>query len=401
MKYQDYFGFAIAGEIVFGNGAVQYLPEILKNKFKAEKVLLISDQGVAKAGHLESILKGLREESLSCETFDTVEPEPPVENVLQCVEKAQSKGCDAVVALGGGSVIDVAKVTSVLLRYGGDIRQYFGQEKVPGEVLPLVAIPTTAGTGSEVSAGAILSDVESNTKVGVRSNYLRPRIALLDPLLTLSCPKSVTAATGFDVLAHAVESYTMLSHTSMPKGSVIFYGSNPLTETLAVRAIELVGENLRTAVHQGQNREAREKMMLATLLAGCAFSNSGVTCAHFISYPVGAKVHAPHGVLLAALVPAVLDFNLPTQTERLAVVASLLGEEVDGLSQKEAARRGVEAIRDLIADIQLPSTLKELGLKEADIPEMAKIAMPILESLPYNPRAMTLEELIQVYRSAY
>jgi alcohol dehydrogenase class IV len=401
MEYQDYFGFAIAGEIVFGNGAVRHLPEILKSKFKAQKVLLISDQGVAKAGHLESILKGLRDDGLSCEGFDSVEPEPPVENVLQCVEKVKSKGCDAVVALGGGSVIDLAKVTSVLLRYGGDIRQYFGQEKVPGEVLPLVAVPTTAGTGSEVSAGAILSDVESNTKVGVRSNYLRPRIALLDPLLTLSCPKSVTAATGFDVLAHAVESYTMLSHTSMPKGTVIFYGSNPLTETLAIRAIELVGENLRRAVHQGQNREAREKMMLANLMAGCAFSNSGVTCAHFISYPVGARVHAPHGVLLAALVPAVLDFNLPTQMERLADVASLLGEEVEGLSLKEAAQRGVEAIRDLIADIQLPSTLKELGVKEADIPEMAKIAMPILESLPYNPRAMTLEELIGIYRRAW
>jgi len=401
MEYQQYFSFAIAGETIFGSGSIKYLPQVLHDKLRVKRPLLISDQGVVSAGHLDTVIQCLEKEQISFEKFDEVEPEPSIENVLACAEKNESKGCDSVVAIGGGSVIDLAKVTSVLLKYGGDIRDFFGQENVPGETLPLVAVSTTAGTGSEVSAGAVLTDVEGNTKVGVRSNYLRPRIALFDPMLTLSCPKSVTAATGFDVLAHAVESYTMIDHTCMPKGTVIFYGTNPITESLATAAIKLVGQYLRIAVHQGHNRVAREKRMLANFLAGSAFSNSGVTHAHFISYPVGAKTHAPHGVLLAPLVPAVLDFNLPTRMDRLAHVAALMGENVEGLSSRDAAKRGIDAIRHLIKDIQLPSRLREIGLKKEDIPEMAEIAMPILESLPGNPRGITMEELVEIYHRAF
>jgi alcohol dehydrogenase class IV len=401
VEYQDCFGFAIAREIVFGNGSIKYLPNILTDKLKVTKPLLISDQGVAAAGHLDMIIDDLREKQIPFEKFDKVEQEPSIENVLLCVEKSDSKGCDSVVAVGGGSVIDLAKAASVLLRYGGNIRDYLGQENVPGEVLPLVAVSTTAGTGSEVSASAILTDTQSETKVGVRSNYLRPRIALFDPILTLSCPKSVTAATGFDVLSHAVESYTMIDHTCMPEGTVIFYGTNPITEPLAISAIKLVSQNLRTAVHQGHNREAREKMMMANILAGSAFSNSGVTHAHFISYPVGAKTHAPHGVLLATLLPAVLEFNLPTCMDRLAHVATLMGEKTEHLSLKDAAKKGVDTIRGLIKDIQLPSSLREIGLKKEDIPGLAEIAMPILESLPGNPRVTSLEDLIDIYNYAY
>ena len=190
MEYQDYFGFALGGgEIIFGNGAIQYLPEILTKKIKVKKPLLITDPGVVQGGHLEKVIRDLQEAKISFEIFDKVEQEPPVENVLLCAENASAKGCDSIVAIGGGSVIDLAKVTSVLLKYRGDIKNYYGQEKVPGETLPIVAVPTTAGTGSEVSAGAILTDQKANTKVGVRSNYLRPKVALLDPLLTLSCPE--------------------------------------------------------------------------------------------------------------------------------------------------------------------------------------------------------------------
>jgi alcohol dehydrogenase class IV len=402
MEYQDYFGFALGGgEIIFGSGSIQYVPEILKKKIKAKKPLLVTDPGVVRGGHLEKLTKGLQDSRISFELFDQVEPEPPVENVLLCLGQSESKGCDAIVAMGGGSVIDLAKVVSVLLKYGGDIQDYYGQEKVPGETLPIVAVPTTAGTGSEVSAGAILTDQKANTKVGVRSNYLRPKIAVLDPLLTLSCPKSVTAAAGFDVLAHAVESYTMIESSCMPKGTVIFYGTNMITETLVTAAIPLVARYLRVAVHQGHNKEAREKMLLASLLAGLGFSNSGVTMTHNITYPVGAKTHAAHGVLLSPLLPAVLEYNLPVQMERLSKMASLMGEEVNSLPLMEAARRGIEAIKNLIKDIQLPSTLREIGVKEGDIPEMARIAMPVLQSLPWNPRSVTLEDLVGVYRKAY
>lgn len=401
MEYQEYFSFAVAGEIIFGNGSIKYLPEILKKKLKVQRPLLVSDQGIASAGHLEPVFKNLQDDKIPFEKFDEVEPEPSIENVLSCVEKSRSRGCDSIVAIGGGSVIDCAKVTSVLLKYGGDIGDYFGQDKIPGETLPIVAVATTAGTGSEVSAGAILTDAKNNIKVGIRSNYLRPRVALLDPMLTLSCPKSVTASTGFDVLAHAVGSYTMIDHTCMPRGTVIFYGTNPITEALATAAIKLVAQYLRIAVHQGHNREAREKMMLANVLAGCAFSNSGVTHTHNISYPVGAKTHAPHGVTLAALLPTVLEFNLPTRMDRLAHVAALMGEKVDDLPLNDAAKKGIDAIRDLIEDIQLPSTLRDLGINKEDLPDMASKAMPALESLPWNPRTIALDELIEIYNCAY
>jgi alcohol dehydrogenase class IV len=401
MEYQEYFSFAIAGELIFGNGSLNYLPEILQKKLKVQKPLLVSDQGVAAAGHLESVIQSFKTAGLSCETFDEVEQEPSIENVMTCVKKADGQRIDSFVALGGGSVIDLAKAAAVVAKYGGSLRDYLGQDQVPGEVLPIVAIPTTAGTGSAVSASSVLSDIETNSKTGVRSNYLRPRVALLDPLLTLSCPKQVTASTGFDVLAHAVESYTMIDHTCMPRGTAIFHGTNPMTEPWAVAAIDLVSRFLRVAVHQGHNRLAREKMMLANVLAGAAFSNSGVTHAHFISYPVGFKTHAPHGVLLATLVPAILEFNLPTRMDRLSHVAALMGEKVDHLSEKEAALKGIEAIRTMIQDIQLPAKMRDIGVKKEDIPELAEIAMPILASLPGNPRAMTLEELIEVYHRAY
>jgi alcohol dehydrogenase len=401
MEYQDYFGFAMGGEIIFGSGAINYSSEILEDRFRSKKPLLVTDPGVARAGHLDKVSGLLQKKKIKFEIFDKVEQEPSVENVLSCVNLPGSKGCDAVVAIGGGSVIDLAKVASVLLRYGGDIKKYFGQDKVPGETLPLIAIPTTAGTGSEVSAGAVLTNAAANTKIGVRSNYLRPKVALIDPSVTLSCPKSVTASAGFDVLAHAVESYTMNEHTCMPKGSVIFYGTNPITESLAAASIKLVSKYLPIAVHQGQNREAREKMMLASVLAGLAFSNSGVTMTHNITYPIGAKVHAPHGVLLSMLLPTVLEYNLPVRVERLAEVASFMGETVEGSTKREAAMKAIEAMRNLIHEIQLPSSLRDIGVKKEDIPEMARIAIPVLESLPWNPRGVTLEELIEVYRRAY
>jgi alcohol dehydrogenase class IV len=401
MEYQDYFGFAISKELIFGNGSIKYIPEILKDKLKVNKPLIVADPGVIKTDIVADFFKNLERENIPFELFDQVEPEPPIENVLDCVEGAKGNGHDSIVAIGGGSAIDLAKVASCILKYGGDIRDYLGQENVPGETMPIVAVPSTSGTGSEVSAGAILSDVKTNTKVGVRSNHFRPRFAVLDPELTFSCPKSVTASAGFDVLAHAVGSYTMADHKCMPKGTVIFYGSNPFAEPLAIAAIKLVGQYLRTAVHEGHNREARGKMMLASLLAGAAFSNTGVTMGHNITYPVAGITHAPHGVLLAVILPAVLEFNIPVRMERLAHIAVLLGENVEGLSTENAAKRGIEAIRSLIGDIQLPSTLSELGVKEQDIPGMAEKAMPVLSALPWNPRATSLEDLIEVYNRAY
>lgn len=401
MECQDYFSFVSAGEILFGKGCLGHLPKVLRTRVKATKPLVISDPGVVAAGLLEPVYESLNQDRIPFERFEETEQEPSLSNVLACVEGNKDKGCDCVVAIGGGSVIDLGKAVAVVLKYGGNIRDYFGQEAVPGEPLPIVASPTTAGTGSEVTAGAILSDVENDTKVGIRSNWLRPRVALDDPESTYGCPKVVTANAGFDVLAHAVESFTMAESTWMPKGTVIFHGSNPISESLAVSAIELTGRFLSIVVHQGNNREAREHMMMASLLAGLAFSNSGVTDTHMITYPVGTRTHAPHGALLAPLLPVVLEYNLPTRKAKLARVARLLGENTNGLSEREAALKGIEAIRTLIKEIQLPTTLRELGLNKADIPTMADQILPVLRALPMNPRAMQRDDLIGIYNRAY
>ena len=401
MEYQDCFSFVSAGEVVFGTGCLEHLPQILEHKLKTRKVLVISDQGVAAAGHLARVYALLDQAGIPHAKFEETEAEPSLENVMACYEANQDQGCDCLVAIGGGSVIDLGKAVAVLLKYGGQVRDYLGQENLPGPPLPLVACPTTAGTGSEVTAGAVLSDLKNDTKVGIRSNTLRPRVALVDPQLTWSCPKTVTANAGFDVLAHAVESYTMAEHGCMPKGTVIFHGNNPITDPLARAAIELAGQNLSLAVHQGINRQARENMMMASLLAGLAFSNSGVTDTHMITYPVGTRTHAPHGALLSTLLPAVLEFNLPTRKERLAQVATLLGENVAGLSPRSAALRGIEAIRGIIAEINLPTRMRDLGLKQKEIPVMAETILPVLRSLPMNPRRMEKEDLVEIYNQAY
>lgn len=401
MEYQNYFSFASAREIWFGRGCLDELPRVLKAKLKVRKPLVISDPGVVAGGLLEPVYTALGKEKIPFEKFEETEQEPSLSNVLACVEANKDKDCDCIVAIGGGSVIDLGKTVAVLLKFGGNIRDYFGQETLPGEPLPIVASPTTAGTGSEVTASAILSDVENNVKVGIRSNWLRSRVALVDPQLTYTCPKTVTANAGFDVLAHAVESYTMAEATCMPKGTLIFHGTNPLTEPLAASAIQLVGKNLPLAVHQGNNREARDNMMMASVLAGLAFSNAGVTDAHMISYPVGSRTHAPHGALLAVLVPEVLEFILPVRKAKLAQVACFLGENTDGLSEREAAHKGIEAIRNLIKEIQLPTTLRELGLNKADIPAMVDKILPTLRALPMNPRPIGHDDLIEIYNRAY
>jgi alcohol dehydrogenase class IV len=222
-----------------------------------------------------------------------------------------------------------------LVTHGGNPQDYFGEGKVPGPVAPIVAIPTTAGTGSEVSPSSILTDVKENLKKGISDNKLRPTVAIVDPTLTLTCPPHITAATGIDVLAHAIESYMATNFAYLPlqpgeEETVLYHGSNPLTDCLAKQAVEIVADNLRIAVDQGRNTEARENMAMANVLAGIAFSNSGVTAVHAMAYPLGALSHAPHGVVNGLLLPHVMEYNLPVSSRRLAEIAGMMGINTRG-----------------------------------------------------------------------
>src|SRR5712691_4441969 len=250
---------------------------------------------------------------------------------VACYEMAKTFQPDVLVGLGGGSNMDLAKLAAVLLKHGGGPRDYVGDDKIPGPIFPLVCVPTTAGTGSEVSAASVVTDTDNHIKVGILSNYLRPTAAVVDPLMTLSCPPKVTADSGIDALTHAIEAFTAVDNAEfpLPPGErTVYQGRHPMGDVLAEKAIALVGVHLRRAVAHGDDADAREGMALAATLAGLAFSNVGVALVHAMEYPVGGATHCSHGAGNGLLLPFVMRFNLPARRREFAIIARLLGEDV-------------------------------------------------------------------------
>ena len=269
--------------------------------------------------------------------------------------------------------------------------------------MPLICMPTTAGTGSEVSAAAVLTDEENKVKVGILSNYLRPRAAIVDPLLTLTCPPKVTADSGIDALTHAIEAYTAVDNETFPLPSgerSAYQGRHPMGNLFAERAIALIGANLRTAVKQGDNIPAREAMALGATLAGLAFSNVGVALVHALEYTVGGATHCSHGAGNGLLLPFVMRYNLPTRKNELATIACLLGENATGLDESTAAERAIQSIERLRADIGIPLRLRDLGVQESQLRPFAEKALGIKRIVRVNPRVPTLEDLENILRAA-
>lgn len=283
-----------------------------------------------------------------------------------------------------------------------DILDYYGGEnKVTGPIAPLVAIPTTAGTGSEVTSVAVLTDVENNLKVGISDNYLRPTVALLDPELTLGLPAYVTACSGIDALSHAIEAYTAKpSAYIQAEGSILFQGSIPISDALAFRAIELIAKNLPLAVQQGSNLEARSNMLMGSLLAGMSFSNAGTAAAHALAYPIGGLVKSPHGEVTGLLLPYVMEYNATVETEKMVRISHAFNVNSDGLSDKEAALAASKAVLTLLGEIGLPTKLTKIGIKEEDIPEIAEKTLQIDRLIRNNPRVPTQHSLEELLRKA-
>lgn len=402
---KDTWGFSICGELIFGKHAVDKVGKISK-RLGGKNVLVLTDSNIHQIGHLEKVLDPLKENRIKYDLFDRGEPEPSIEKVLECAEFAKKGNYDLFICLGGGSIIDLGKAVAVLVSHGKYPEDYFGEGKVPGPIVPIIAISTTAGTGSEVSPSAILTDVKANVKKGISDNKLRPTIALADPLLTLTCPPYITAATGIDVLAHAIESYMAINFAYLPlqqgeEDTVLYHGSNPVTDCMAKQAIAIVTKNLRIAVDQGRNIEARENMAMANVLAGLAFSNSGVTAVHAMAYPLGAVSHAPHGVVNGLLLPHVMEYNLPVSSRRMAEIARIMGVNTQGMSEREAAQSAVVAVSQLIEDIDLPTRMRDIGVKESDIRSMAEATMLVTRLLRSNPRRVTVDSLEQIFKRAF
>jgi alcohol dehydrogenase class IV len=322
----------------------------------------------------------------------------------QAIQTARRYQPDALVGLGGGSNMDVAKIAATVYVHGGSPRDYLGVDRVPGPIAPLACLPTTAGTGSEVSHAAVVTDASQHIKVSTLSNYLRPLLAVVDPELTYSCPPRVAADSGIDALTHAVEALTATDYDQLevPPGELSAYdGRHPLGTSLAERAIELIGQHLEAAVAIPPNEPARDGMALAATLAGLAFSNCGVALVHALEYPLGGALHCSHGAGNGLLLPYVMRFNLPQRTHTLARIAQLLGCDTTALAEHAAAEAAIERVIQLRAAIGIPARLRDLGARREQIPEFAAKAFAIRRLLWVNPRRASQQDLVEILEEAY
>jgi len=377
--------FRTTPRIVMGPGALNQLADEV-NYLKAKKVLIVTDKGLIAAGVIEKARVVLQQAHIQHAIFDKVEADPRYEIVADCVKAIHRENVDLVIGIGGGSPIDIAKVSAVMATNEGAITDYFGIDLIPESGLNTIIIPTTAGTGSEVTPIVILSDEAEKLKKGIVSPYLFPKVAILDSTLTLELPPQVTAATGMDSLIHAVEAFTSKNAYWM-------------TDMMAREAVRLIMGNIRTAFANGSDMDARSHMLEGSLLAGMAFANAGVTAVHAFAYPIGAEFHIPHGVANSIMLAPVMEFNMLGNINKFAELAELMGENTEGLNQREMAMAAVKAMRTLSKDLQIPSNLSQFGIKDSDIPMLAEGVMKVTRLLANNPRILTKEDAEKIYRN--
>lgn len=354
------------------------------------RVLICTDARLAQLPLIREIGEDLQAHGLEYEIFDGTQPELPLAGIIDCVQEFRDFNPDVLIGLGGGSCLDLAKLVSLLLSYPGPLSQYYGEFKVPGPVRPLIAIPTTAGTGSEVTPVAVLVDPERMMKVGVASPELIPHTAICDPELTLSCPPSLTAISGADALAHAVESFAAIERTAEPDMAMarVFVGKNALSDQYALAAVKLLFEHLPNAVEVGTNIQARSGVMLAATYAGLAFGTGGTTAAHAIQYPIGAETHTPHGLGVGILLPFAMEYNLPSIAAHYAEIAEAIGISSSSGSPEEAAAALIREIRALFARIGIPATLRDVNLDETRLDALAELSMNATRLVENNPRPL-------------
>ena len=400
-----FFNFHTAGHLTFGSGAISRLGEHARC-LDIEKILVITDSVLKQAGLADRVTGPLQEAGVRTVVFDGGEPEPSLQVANAAAEAARAAGVGAILGLGGGSNLDVSKAAAAILSHGGSAIDYMGVDTVPGPLCPLIAIPTTAGTGSEVSQAVILTDDQAGLKLAGQSDHFRPALALVDPEFTLTCPPKVTADSGIDALTHAVEAYTNVDYRDFParlkQGEVSpFDGNHPLGDALAEKAIELIGQNLRTAVREPENLQAREGMALAATLAGMAFSTCGVAVVHALEYPIGAALHISHGEGNGQLLPFVMRYNMPFCQERIARVGQLLGADVSGLSVEQAAEQSIEEVAQLRQDIGIARRLRDFGVTEDMLEEFSRKSYTIKRLMCINARVPTQQELLGILQEAF
>jgi alcohol dehydrogenase class IV len=378
------FRYELPTAIEFGRGYVNKLSEHV-TKLGGTKVLIVGDPGVLHAGIVQRLEAPLVGAGIPYTIFTEVGMEATIESVDNGTALAKERGCDLVVGVGGGSALDTAKSIGLMLKNPGNIRDYIGIDLVPGPGAPVIAIPTTAGTGSELTRFSVLSDKTAQAKLSVGSMFNCPSLALCDPELTITLPPHLTASTGMDALTHALESY-------------VNKATQPISEALSIQAMTLIAKSLRLAVVQGENIEARHDMLLASSIAAMAFNTTRLGLAHALAMPLGAYFKIPHGVVNAILLPEVMQFNIIGNQPKFAEIARIFGENTEGLTVREAAERSVEAIRQLNKDIGITQNLSDYGVKEEHLDMIVDEAI-LSGNVPVNPVRTTKEDLKNICRS--
>ncbi len=382
------FAFNTTPKIVFAAGCAANIAEHVK--FLGNSVVLITDKGLIKAGIVAPAIEHLTKAGAKVSVFDEVVADPPREQIMKAAEFCTANDATGVLSIGGGSSMDVAKLAALIAGSGEDLEEAWGIGNAKGPRLPLALVPTTAGTGSEVTPISIIT-VEDDEKRGVVSPVILPDMALLDPELTLGLPPHVTAATGVDAMVHAIEAFASKSANN-----------NPVSRALAVEALRLIGANIEKAVHEGSDLDARSAMLLGSMLAGQAFANSPVAAVHALAYPIGGRFHVPHGLSNALVLPHVLRFNAPAAAPVYAELAPhVFPHLADGNAVQDTAARFAEELAALNIRLGLESGLREVGIGEGDLAMMANDAMKQTRLLVNNPREVTEADALAIYRAAY
>jgi len=372
-------------EVIFGNDSLKQVGESCA-RLGAQNVLIVTDLGVMDAGWMDRVIESCQEAGLKYVYYNDISTNPKDEQAERGAFVYQENRCDAVIGVGGGSVIDIAKAIAILATNGGKISDYEGVDRINIPLPPLVMAGTTAGSGAEVSQFSVIVDSERQKKMTIISKSLVPDIAIIDPLtLSTKCSR-LTASTGLDVLTHAIEAYVSIAAT-------------PMTDVFAKNAIHLVSENLRPSVASQLHTEAKKNMAMASLHAGLAFSNAILGAVHAISHAIGGRYPMMHGDLNAVLLPYVMEFNLLANPARFKEIAELLGENCSGLSPTEAGKRGIEHVKQLSVDIGAPQRLSEMGFEEHMIKEISQIALQDACMIT-NPRDITAQDVEKILQKA-
>ncbi|MHB8909870.1 MAG: iron-containing alcohol dehydrogenase [Syntrophales bacterium] len=380
------FEFFVPTRIVFQEHAVRNKLVEQIRALKVSSIILITDRGVVGAGLLKEVVVTLDQAGIVYAVFDQVEPNPSTDTCMKAFQTAKEIGAGATVAIGGGSSMDVAKAVGILMTNGGDLESYEGPDKFENQMLPMIGIPTTAGTGSELTPFAVITIRARHYKMTIFSIKCLPQVALLDPTLLSTVPPPIAAACGMDALTHAVESF-------------INRQASPVTDAYACEAIRLIGKHLRAYVANRENLTAAGAMLVASSLAGVSFGVARLGNVHAMAHPLGGFFDLPHGIANAILLPHVMRFNLLADSGKYRWIAELLGEDTSGLSDREAARLAIDVVVELSRDVGIPGTLSEVGVTADLIPSMSADAMKSGNIL-INPRQTTLQDIESLFRAA-